>query len=177
MAGISKTVVNLKPGKMEEVTKFIDSQSGLVTGLEGNIGFAVAITGEDELTIIGIYQSSQNARDASDTVQKVFSEMADFVASPPDRSVSSGVWFSATQPETQEPFTRDISFRDTQVDVLRLEVGPGEQVSGCLTWLAPRKAYRGQSKAEPGKLYRTWRSEGSILEHVYLLRDKQVNRA
>ena len=96
MAGISKTVVNLKPGKMEEVTKFIDSQSGLVTGLEGNIGFAVAITGEDELTIIGIYQSSQNARDASDTVQQVFSEMADFVASPPDRSVSSGVWFSAT---------------------------------------------------------------------------------
>ncbi|HIL32200.1 MAG TPA: hypothetical protein EYG27_11805 [Dehalococcoidia bacterium] len=93
MAGISKTVVNLKPGKMEEVTKLIDSQSGLVTGLEGNIGFAVAVTGEDELTIIGIYQSSQNARDASDTVQKVFSEMADFVASPPDRSVSSGVWF------------------------------------------------------------------------------------
>lgn len=95
MAGISKTVVNLKPGKMEEVTKLIDSQSGLVTGLEGNIGFAVAVTGEDELTIIGIYQSSQNARDASDTVQKVFSEMADCVASPPDRSVSSGVWFPA----------------------------------------------------------------------------------
>ena len=78
MAGISTTVVNLKPGKMEEVTKFIDSQSNLVTELEGIIGFGVAVTGEDELTIIGVYQSSQNARDASDTVQKVFSEIGRF---------------------------------------------------------------------------------------------------
>lgn len=95
MAGISKTVVNLLPGKMEEATKLIDSQAGLVTELTGIIGFAVAVTGEDELTIIGLYESSQNARDASDTVQKVFSEMAPLIASPPDRGVYSGVWFSA----------------------------------------------------------------------------------
>ena len=95
MAGISKTVVNLQPGKMEEVTKFIDSQAGLVTELDGMIGFAVAVTGADELTIIGLYESSQNARDASDTVQKVFSDIAAFVASPPERDVYSGVWFPA----------------------------------------------------------------------------------
>ena len=95
MAGISKTVVNLLPGKMDEATKLIDSQAGLVTELTGIIGFAVAVTGEDELTIIGLYESSQNARDASDTVQKVFSEMAPLIASPPDRGVYSGVWFSA----------------------------------------------------------------------------------
>lgn len=95
MAGISKTVVSLLPGKIEEATKLIDSQVGLVTELTGIIGFAVAVTGEDELTIIGLYESSQNARDASDTVQKVFSEMAPLVASPPDRGVYSGVWFPA----------------------------------------------------------------------------------
>jgi quinol monooxygenase YgiN len=95
MAGISKTVVSLQPGKMEEVTKLIDSQSELVTALDGIIGFAVAVTGEDEITIIGVYESSQNARDASDTVQKVFSDMAPFMASPPDRGVYSGVWFPA----------------------------------------------------------------------------------
>ncbi len=38
MAGISRTVVSLQPGKMEEVTKFIDENAGLVTALEGNIG-------------------------------------------------------------------------------------------------------------------------------------------
>tara|TARA_B100001167_G_scaffold144958_1_gene93121 strand:+ start:1486 stop:1794 length:309 start_codon:yes stop_codon:yes gene_type:complete len=95
MAGISKTVVSLQPEKMEEVTKFIDSQSHLVTELDGMIGFAVAVTGKDEITIIGIYESSKNAEAASDTVQKVFSDMASLMASPPDRGVYSGVWFSS----------------------------------------------------------------------------------
>ena len=47
------------------------------------------------ITIIGLYESSQNARDASDRVQKIFSDMAPFVASPPERGVYSGVWFPA----------------------------------------------------------------------------------
>tara|TARA_B100000678_G_C18118605_1_gene465697 strand:- start:225 stop:515 length:291 start_codon:yes stop_codon:yes gene_type:complete len=95
MPGISKTVVNLQPGKMEEVTKFLDEQAGLVNELDGIIGFAVAVTGEDEITIIGLYESSQNARDAADTVQGIFSDMEPFVASPPDRNVYSGAWFPA----------------------------------------------------------------------------------
>jgi len=84
MPGISKTVVSLQPGKMEEVTKFLDAQSGVVTELAGMIGF-----------IIGLYESSQNARDASDKVQEIFAGMAPFVASPPDRGVYSGAWFPA----------------------------------------------------------------------------------
>ena len=95
MPGISKTVVNLQPGKMEEVTKFLDEQAGLVNELDGIIGFAVAVTGEDEITIIGLYESSQNARDAADTVQGIFSDMAPLVASPPDRNVYTGAWFPA----------------------------------------------------------------------------------
>lgn len=95
MAGISKSVVSLHPGKMEEVTKFIDSRSDLVTEIDGMIGLAVAVTGEDEITIIGIYESSKAAQAASDTVQKVFSDMASLMTSPPDRGVYSGVWFSS----------------------------------------------------------------------------------
>ena len=53
MAGISKTVVSLQSGKMGEISKFIDSQSHLVTELTGAIGFAVAVTGED-LSLIHI---------------------------------------------------------------------------------------------------------------------------
>ena len=95
MAGISRTVVSLQPGKMEEVTKFIDENAGLVTALEGNIGLGIAVTGEDEITVIGVYESSQNARDAAETAQKIFSEMGSFVTSVSERSVSSGVWFPA----------------------------------------------------------------------------------
>ena len=94
MAGISKTVVNLHPGKIEEVSKFIDSRSNLVTEIDGMIGLAVAVTGEDEITIIGVYESSKAAQAASDTVQKVFYDMASLMTSSPDRGVYSGVWFS-----------------------------------------------------------------------------------
>ncbi len=94
MPGISKTVVSIQPGKMEEITKYIDSQAGLVTELDGMIGFAVAVTGEDEITIIGVYDSSKDARAASDTVQKVFAGAASYMAAPPERGVFSGVWFS-----------------------------------------------------------------------------------
>jgi len=93
MSGISKTVVSLQPGKMEEVTKFIDTQSHLVTELEGIIGFGVAVTGTDEITIIGVYESTKSAEAASGTVQKVFSEMGPLMTAPPDRGVYSGVWF------------------------------------------------------------------------------------
>jgi quinol monooxygenase YgiN len=94
MAGISKTVVSLHPGKIEEVSKFIDSRSNLVTEIDGMIGLAVAVTGEDEITIIGVYESSKAAQAASDTVQKVFYDMASLMTSSPDRGVYSGVWFS-----------------------------------------------------------------------------------
>ena len=96
MPGISKTVVSLKPGTMEDVTKFLDEKAGEINQLPGGLGFAVAVTGEDEITIIGLYEASQNARDAGDKVQEYFAEMAPpFVAAPPNREVFSGAWFPA----------------------------------------------------------------------------------
>ena len=95
MAGISQTVVKLQPGKMEEVTKYVDEQAHLVNETEGMIGFAVAVTGEDELTVTGIYERTQNAHDAAETVAKVFSGMASAMAAPPERQAYSGVWFGS----------------------------------------------------------------------------------
>ena len=95
MAGISKTVVSIKSGKMDEVYKLIDSQAHYVTELEGIIGFAVAETGTDEITIIGVYESAEAAEAASPTAAKVFAEGAALMASAPDRGVYSGKWFSS----------------------------------------------------------------------------------
>ena len=94
MAGISKTVISLQPGKMEEVTKFIDSASSQVLALEGVIGAAVAVTGEDEITVIGVYQSSQNMNDANESIREIMSGLVPFCSGPPDRGLYSGVWFS-----------------------------------------------------------------------------------
>ena len=43
MPGISKTVISLKPGTMEEVTKFLDEKAGEINQLPGGLGFAVAV--------------------------------------------------------------------------------------------------------------------------------------
>ena len=93
MPGISKTVVSLKPGSMEDITKFIDEKSDEINQTAGGLGFAVAVTGEDEITVIGLYESSQNAREAANTGQSIFAEIAPFVAAPPNREVFSGAWF------------------------------------------------------------------------------------
>ena len=95
MPGISKTVVSLKPGTMEAVTKFLDEKAGEINQLPGGLGFAVAVTGEDEITIIGLYEASQNARDAGDKVPEYFAEMAPLVAAPPNKEAFLGAWFPA----------------------------------------------------------------------------------
>ena len=67
MPGISKTVISLKPGTMEDVTKFLDEKAGEINQTPGGLGFAVAVTGEDEITLIGLFEASQNARDQVNT--------------------------------------------------------------------------------------------------------------
>jgi len=95
MAGISKTVVSIKPGKMEEIYKLIDSQSHYATELDGLIGFLVPETGDHEITIIGVYDKTASAEAASGAVQKVFAEGAELMASQPNRGVYSGKWYSS----------------------------------------------------------------------------------
>ena len=94
MAGISMTVASIQPGKMEEAYKFVDTQSNLASTIDGMTGFAVAATGDNELTVIGVYETTAAAEAASPVVQGVFSEMASLMAAPPERGVFSGVWFS-----------------------------------------------------------------------------------
>lgn len=94
MAAISKTVVSIQPGKMDEAYKFLDSQSHLASSIDGMIGFAVANTGDNELTIIGVYESTSAAESASSLVQPLFAQMASFMEGTPERGVFSGVWFA-----------------------------------------------------------------------------------
>ena len=93
MPGISRTTVSLKPGKMEEISKFLDEKADEINQFVGALGFEVAVASEDEITVIGLYESSQNARDAADTGSSIFAEIAPFVATSPNREVFSGSWF------------------------------------------------------------------------------------
>ena len=94
MAAISKIVMNIKPGRIDDAYKFIDSKSHLVGEIEALIGMAVAKIGENELTGIGVYESQDAAEAAAPVSQEVFSEMASLITSMPERGVFSGMWVS-----------------------------------------------------------------------------------
>ncbi|MCH2321615.1 MAG: hypothetical protein MK384_08200 [SAR202 cluster bacterium] len=94
MAGISKTVLQIQPGKVDEAVEFIKSVEARASELDGITGFGLAITGENEITVIGVYDNTAAANAAASLVQEVFGELASIIAGVPDRGVFEGVWFS-----------------------------------------------------------------------------------
>ena len=61
MAAISRTVINIKEGKMEEAYKLLDSKTQMISDIDGLIGFLIAQTGENELTGMGVYENTKSA--------------------------------------------------------------------------------------------------------------------
>ena len=94
VAGISKTVLQIQPGKVDEAVEFIKSVEARASELDGITGFGLAITGENEITVIGVYDNTAAANAAASLVQEVFGELASIIAGAPDRGVFEGIWFS-----------------------------------------------------------------------------------
>tara|TARA_B100000029_G_scaffold485582_1_gene539060 strand:+ start:161 stop:445 length:285 start_codon:yes stop_codon:yes gene_type:complete len=94
MAAISRTVLSIKEGEMDEAYKLVDAQSHLASEIEGMIGFLVAQTGDSELTIMGVYESTKAAEAATPIVMQAMGTMGSLLEGQPDRGVYPGVWFS-----------------------------------------------------------------------------------
>ena len=94
MAAISKTVLKVKPGKVQEVVKQLNSASDRASGIEGLNGFGFAVTGNDEITAFGVYDSVAASESAASLVSAVFSELGPMISEPPQRGVFEGSWFS-----------------------------------------------------------------------------------
>ena len=54
MAAISRTVMTIKKGKMEESYKIFDSKSQMLSGIDGLMGFLIVQTGDNELIAMGV---------------------------------------------------------------------------------------------------------------------------
>ena len=76
MAAISRTILSIKEGEMGEAYKLVDAQSHLASEIEGMIGFLVAQTGDSELTIMGVYESTKAAEAATPIVMKSMATMS-----------------------------------------------------------------------------------------------------
>ena len=95
MAGISRTLVTLKPGKMEEFLEMGRGVVDRVSEVPGLIGFGWAQLGDDKVGIFGIYDNTESAEGAMAVVGDVFADMAPFLAEPPERNVFEGEYFPA----------------------------------------------------------------------------------
>ena len=94
MAAISRTVINIREGKMEEAYKLLDSKTQMISEIDGLIGFLIAQTGENELTGMGVYENTKAAEAVTPGFMEVMSEMAPLVDGQPDRGVYPGIWVS-----------------------------------------------------------------------------------
>ena len=95
MAGISRTLVTVKSGKMDEFLAMGRGEVDLVTDVPGLIGFGWAQMGEDKVGIFGIYDTPASAEGAMAVVGDIFADMAPFLAEAPERNVFEGEYFSA----------------------------------------------------------------------------------
>ena len=94
MAGISKTVLTAKPGKLQEVVDTIKSMTSRAQEVNGMQGFGLAITGDNEVTVFGVYDKVQDSEAAAPIVAEVFGDMGPLMDSVPDRGIFEGFWFS-----------------------------------------------------------------------------------
>ncbi len=94
MAAISRTVINIKEGKMEEAYKLLDSKTQMISDIDGLIGFLIAQTGENELTGMGVYENTKSAEAVAPVFREVMGEMAPLVDGHTERGIYTGIWVS-----------------------------------------------------------------------------------
>ena len=94
MAAISRTVINIKEGKMQEAYNLLDSKTQMISDIDGLIGFLIAQTGENELTGMGVYENTKSAEAVAPVFREVMGEMAPLVDGQPERGIYPGIWVS-----------------------------------------------------------------------------------
>ena len=94
MAAISRTVINIRQGRMEEAYKLLDSKTKMISDIDGLIGFLIAQTGENELTGMGVYENTKSAEAVAPVFREVMGEMAPLVDGQPERGIYPGIWVS-----------------------------------------------------------------------------------
>ena len=47
------------------------------------------------MAVVGVYENEEDAAAAGPKASEIFSEMAEFLAAPPERNIYEGEWFSS----------------------------------------------------------------------------------
>jgi len=93
MRAVSRTVVQIKPDKKSEVDEFMSQKSEEISSIEGLINWGYIYTGENEITVIAIYENKDSAQNATPYVNTVLGAVAPLVAAPPVRNIYDAQWY------------------------------------------------------------------------------------
>lgn len=93
MKAVSRTVVQLRPGKKSEADAFMLDKSDAISLIEGLVSWGYIYTGENEITVIAVYNDKVSAENATPYVNKLLSDVAPLVAAPPVRNIYNAHWY------------------------------------------------------------------------------------
>ena len=92
MAAISRTVIKIKPGKDTEVEDYIDQKANEISSILGIKNWGVIYTGENELTVVAVYENREDAEKATAFVNEVMADFVPLVAAHPVRKIFDARW-------------------------------------------------------------------------------------
>lgn len=93
MKAVSRTVVQLKPGKKSEADEFMLDKSDAISLIEGLVSWGYIYTGENEITVVAVYNDKSSAENATLYVNKLLSDVTPLVAAPPVRNIYNAHWY------------------------------------------------------------------------------------
>ena len=89
----SRTIVQIKPEKQKEVDSFMKDKAGQISSIEVLITWGYINTGENEITVIAVYDSQADAENATPYVNTVLADAALLVVAPPVRNIYEAHWY------------------------------------------------------------------------------------
>ena len=66
MNAVSKTIIQIKLGKRGEVEDYIDQKTSEVNAIPGIKTWGIIYTGENEVTVIAVYENKKSAEQATE---------------------------------------------------------------------------------------------------------------
>ncbi len=93
MNAASRTIVQIKPKKMNQLDDFMSSKSGQISNIAGLINWGYIYTDENEITVIAMYDNKKSAENATPLVNTILGDAINLVSAPPVRNIYDARWY------------------------------------------------------------------------------------
>ena len=93
MNGISRTVVQIKTDKRDDVDEFISQHVEEISSIEGLSHWGYMYSDENEITVIAVYENNESAQNATPRVNTILGDLAPLMAAPPIRNIYDATWY------------------------------------------------------------------------------------